>query len=206
MRRNTSAKSTFMLYRLRATSPSEAHVRNKIAKYVVNLKIKMTRRVLTVMLLQKLHRKKTGTNDIEQFCRNIKRKFAKNKMRNTMMTNKIKDAIYHENKARKLFNSRYEYFVKRWGHNRYFMSQFNTLLQEEIEFVWRTGKVKMLSKIDFLVKKWQKSDLITPEQDEIEGVAVSDKKLEEMFGPANDEPPAQSPLVEYNSLKMRPKS
>ena len=30
-------------------------MRNKIAKYVVNLKIKMTRRVSTPMLLQKLH-------------------------------------------------------------------------------------------------------------------------------------------------------
>ena len=37
----------------------------KIAKKTFNLKLKLTNRVLTVLLLQKLLRKHTGTNDVE---------------------------------------------------------------------------------------------------------------------------------------------
>ena len=111
MRRSTSHKLTFLLFQQRAISPSEAHVWSKISKMVFNLKIKMTKRVLTVILLSKLKRKKTGTNDVEHFCKTIKRKFAWNKMRNAMMSNKIIDAKYQENKARKLYKSKYDYLV-----------------------------------------------------------------------------------------------
>ena len=190
MRRTTSHKLSFLMYNQRANSPMEAQVWNKIAKWVFNLKIKMTKRILTVRLLQKLKDRKTGTNDVKHFCKNIKRKYARNKMRNTMMSNKIKDAKYWEAKTRKLFNSKYEYLVKRWGHNRAFMSQYNILLQEEIDFVWKTEQAKNLSKIDFLVNKWNRYNLNTTEvKDEIEGILVSDDKLREKFGPATDDPP-----------------
>ena len=144
MRRKTSHKLTYLMYSMQsAISPMEAHTWKQISKGVFHLKIKMTKRVLTSLLLQKLKKKKTGTNDVEHYIKNIKRKFAKNKMRNSMMNNKIMDAKYQEIKARKLFNSRYGYLVRRWGHNRAFMSQFNILLQEEIEFIWKTEKARI---------------------------------------------------------------
>ena len=63
MRRTTSHKLSFLMYNQRANSPMEAQVWNKIAKWVFNLKIKMTKRILTVRLLQKLKDRKTGTNE-----------------------------------------------------------------------------------------------------------------------------------------------
>ena len=190
MRRTTSHKLSFLMYNQRANSPMEARVWTKIAKLAFNLKIKMTKRVSTVLLLQKLQKRKTGTNDVEYFCKTIKRKFARNKMRQTMMSNKIRDAKYKETKARNLFNSKYNYLVRRWGHNRAFMSQFNILLQQEIEFIWKTEKARVQSKIDFLVNKWHKNNLSKPEhRDEIQNVAVSDEKLNEKFGPPVDDLP-----------------
>ena len=61
MRRNTSHRLTYLMHQQMANSPMEANVWKKIAKGVFNLKIKMTKRVLTVHLLQKLQRRKTGT-------------------------------------------------------------------------------------------------------------------------------------------------
>ena len=72
MRRNTSHRLSYLMFNQRANSPMEAQVWTKIAKKVFNLKLKLTNRVLTVLLLQKLQRRHTGTNDVEHFCRNIK--------------------------------------------------------------------------------------------------------------------------------------
>ena len=81
--------------------------------------------------------------------------------------------------------------MRRWGHNRHFLSQFNILLQEEIEFVWKTEKARVLSKVDFLVNKWHNKNNFTTTEvtDYIEDIAVSDEKLNEKFGPATDDPP-----------------
>ena len=86
MRKNTSNKLSFMIHSLRAISPKEARVLKKVTFGVLNLKIKMTKRSLTVLLLNKLQRRRLGTNDVENFCMNIKRKYAKNKMRSSMMS------------------------------------------------------------------------------------------------------------------------
>ena len=55
MRRNTSHRLSYLMFNQRANSPMEAQVWTKIAKKVFNLKLKLTNRVLTVLLLQKLH-------------------------------------------------------------------------------------------------------------------------------------------------------
>ena len=162
----------------------------KVTFGVLNLKIKMTKRSLTVLLLSKLQRRRLGTNDVENFCMNIKRKYAKNKMRSSMMTNKIKDAKYQEQKIRKLFISRRDYLVRRWGfNNQYFMTRFNILMQEEVEFVWNTGKTRLKAKIDFLANKRQNILTETPEVAEIQGILNSDEKLTEKFGPVIPEAP-----------------
>ena len=114
----------------------------------------MTKRSLTVLLLQKLQRRHLGTNDVEHFCMSIRRRYAKNKMRNSMMSNKIKDAKYQEQKVRKLFMAKRDYLVRRWGfNNQYFISRFNILMQEEVVFVWNTGKARLNSKLNFLINK-----------------------------------------------------
>ena len=64
----------------------EARVLKKVTFGVLNLKIKMTKRSLTVLLLKKLQRRRLGTNDVENFCSNIQRKYAKSKMRSSMMS------------------------------------------------------------------------------------------------------------------------
>ena len=74
MRRNTSTQLTFLMHNQRANSPMEARVWTKIAKLAFNLKIKMTKRVSTVLLLQKLQKRKTGTNYVEYFLQNYKEK------------------------------------------------------------------------------------------------------------------------------------
>ena len=71
MRRNTSTQLTFLMHNQRANSPMEARVWTKIAKLAFNLKIKMTKRVSTVLLLKKLQKRKSGTNDVEYFCKTI---------------------------------------------------------------------------------------------------------------------------------------
>ena len=113
----------------------------------------MTKRVLTTLLLRRLMRRNTGTNDIESFVRNIPRKFHRNQMRMRMLKTKLDDAIYQERKIRNLFTSRYEYLRRRWGNNRHFMTNFNLIMQAETRFVWETGRERVRSKVDNLCEK-----------------------------------------------------
>ena len=107
-----------------------------------------------------------------------------------MMSNKIKDAKYQEQKIRNLFISRRDYLVRRWGlNNQYFMTRFNILMQEEVVFVWNTGKFRLNSKLDFLINKRRNILIETPEVAEIEGVPSSDEKRTEKFGPVIPEAP-----------------
>ena len=187
MRRNTSHRVSELIP-LNAISPMEASVWTKIAKFTLNLKIKMTKRVLTTLLLRRLMRRNTGTNDIESFVRNIPRKFHRKQMRMRMLKTKLDDAIYQERKIRNLFTSRYEYLRRRWGNNRHFMTNFNAIMQAETRFVWETGRERVRSKVDNLCEKWhEKSRARVP--DMIEYVAISDHALETRFGPVQKEAP-----------------
>ena len=198
MRKNTSNKLSFMIHNLRAISPMEARVLKKVMFGVLNLKIKMTKRSLTVDLLKKLQRRRLGTNDVENFCSNIQRKYARSKMRSSMMSNKIKDAKYQEQKTRNLFISRRDYLVQRWGfNNQYFITRFNILMQEEVVFVWNTGKTRLNSKIDFLANKRQNIPTKTPEV--LGGILISDEKLTEKFGPVIPEAPVVYGGVQLNA-------
>ena len=182
MRRNTSHRVS-MLIRLNAISPMEASLWTKVSTFVLNLKLKMTKRNLTVILLRRLMRRHTGTNDVEHFVKNIPRQYHKNQMKMRMMRTKLDDAIYQERKIRNLFESRYQYLVRRWGHQRHFMTQFNMIMQEETRFVWLTGRERVKFKEDNLARKAHKPP-VRP-RDEVEDVAVSDVRLEALFGPAS---------------------
>ena len=102
------------------------------------------------------------------------------------MNNKLDNARFEEKKARGKYMSQFNYLSRRWGQdNRNFMSQFNILLQHEIVDVWETGRARVLAKIDFLAKKWH--SVPNEVQHEIDDVAISDQKLEEQFGPIEEE-------------------
>ena len=49
-------------------SPAERGVWNKIMKKTANLRLKMTRKMTKLLLLQKLRRKGVGVNEVEQYA------------------------------------------------------------------------------------------------------------------------------------------
>ena len=92
------------------------------------------------------------------------------------MSNKIKDARYQEQKIRKLFIARRDYLVRRWGiNNPNFMRRFNILMQDEILFVWNTGKTRINSKLDFITNKMRQVPPVTRQVGDTEDIAISDK-------------------------------
>ena len=96
----------------------ESSMWNKTMKEVVNLKVKVTKRSLTSLLLKKLHRKRTGTPEVEHFVKNIRNNYVKKTMKMKMMTIKIKDSIFQMEKMKKKFDCRMAYLERRWGHNK----------------------------------------------------------------------------------------
>ena len=152
MRKNTSHRIS-ELTMLNATSPMEASLWTKLAKLTLNFKLKFTKRALTTLLLRRLIRRNTATNDVANFVKNIPRKFHKNRMKMRMMRTKLEDAVYQERKLRNLFASRYDYLMRRWGHNHFFRSRFNIILQEETRFVWMTGRERIRQKADHLAMR-----------------------------------------------------
>ena len=145
-------------------------------------------------------RRHTGTNDVEHFVKNIPRQYHKNQMKMRMMRTKLDDAIYQERKIRNLFESRYQYLVRRWGHQRHFMTQFNMIMQEETRFVWLTGRERVKFKEDNLARKAHKPP-VRP-RDEVEDVAVSDVRLEALFGPVQQEAPVAYGGVEITESEI----
>ena len=177
----------------------EASLWTKISKLTLNLKLKFTKRALTTLLLRRLLRRNTATNDVANFIKKIPRKFHQNQMKVRMMRTKLEDAIYQERKMRNLFTSRYDYLMRRWGHNYYFRRQFNMIMQEETRFVWTTGRERIQKKADNLAKKAHTAPARAQGIVEDHGIAAaasvapvvitSDAGLEAQFGPVQREAP-----------------
>ena len=119
------------------------------------------------------------------------------------------DARYQEDQIRRKFLADYNYLSRRWGLNYpQFMTEFNHLMQREIEDVWMNGKARVRNKVNLLSHRWFSALNQVP--DEIQGVTVSDRGLQEKFGPIEDEEPLifggiQTTENESEVMKMDPK-
>ena len=152
----------------------------KLMSNIVNLKLKFTKRRLTVLLLEKLRRKNQGTNEVENFVKNIGNNKMKKEMRRKIMGVKIEDARIEENEFRETFEKRFSYLKRKLGNMVEVVDRFKRILQEETVLLWEEKKKKMKKKISWLLRKWKN---IGPEvQEEYEGVLVSDEKLKEKYG------------------------
>ena len=67
------------------------------------------------------------------------------------------------------------------------MTQFNNLMQCEIEEVWQTGKARLMRRLDLLSQRWFSVHNHVP--DKIQEVAIQDRILDEKFGPIEDDDP-----------------
>ena len=149
------------------------------------------------MFLRRCQRRMVGCNDVEHFVKKIPSRFLRNKQRRSMMNNKLNDARFQEEKAKKKFLKEFNYLSRRWGvQNPYFMSQFNILMQREVEETWQDGRERVLSKLEFLAQKWHRVHNTVPP--DIDGVIISDEKLEEVFGPITEDNPLTFGGFEYS--------
>ena len=198
-----------LIIRMIHVPPQEAYTWIKICRRTLNSKIKFTNRALTVLFLRKCQRRKIGTADVKNYTCNIKPNYLRERQRRSLMNNKLMDARYQEDKIRRKFLADYNYLSRRWGLNfPQFMTQFNNLMQSEIEEVWLTGKARVTRRLDFLSQLWFFVHNHVP--DKIQEIAISDRMLEEKFGPIEDDDPlifGRIQLTENESevMKMDPK-
>ena len=157
----------------------------KIMTEAINLKIKFTQKHQTALLLKKLRRKNQGTNDIEYYIRNIKNISTKKRIRRSILSAKIQDACYSEQRAREKFKRKLEYLKRRIGQDRELYDSFNNIMQEEVEAVWKKGLEKGKKKISHLIEKWRSKRPKVP--GEYKGVLISTEELEKKFeDPGNE--------------------
>ena len=121
-----------------AVSQWEIDLWNKIMSETVNLKLKVTKCHLTVLLLMKLKGKNIGTNVIEQYVKNEARTDKlKLKNRRILLNLKLENARSEELKARSKYDAKMKYLSKRWGHYVNIMSQIKVIMQNEMEIAWK---------------------------------------------------------------------
>ena len=161
-------------------TPQEAFQWKKTGVSVIKLKVKLTKRTLTTLELRKLIKRKTPTNDVKHFIKHIKSKYHRNRMLHSIMTQKLRNAVYMEHKIRRQFERCHQYMRRRWRHHTFLTSQFNIIMQQQIVFTWNTDKARVQSKIDNLAHSWHSNPNKPP--DILEDVLISDKFLEERFG------------------------
>ena len=88
---------------------------------------------------------------------------------------KLENARLEELKARSRLIAKLTYLNRRWGHYTYIISQFNVIMQNETEIVWKEGHDKMKKKVRFLCTKY---DNKTVEVESVwEGILLSDELL-----------------------------
>ena len=160
MRPTTSHRLRMITLSMTATPTGEQALWTKLKTNCVNLKIKYTRKQVALNMLRKLKSKNIGTNEIEY---HIKKKtwwsdHWKTQERRNMLRTRINHATEEMSKLRYLHNKQLSYMRQRWGHNRFAFSNFLTVMQEEVRFVWLTGLEKMNQKIQHLSSKWSQPD------------------------------------------------
>ena len=107
MNNQTSHKISSLIQCYQRFTPMEAFQWKKTSVSVIKLKIKLTKRILTTIELRKLIKRKTPTNDVMHFIKHIKSKYHRNRMMHSMMTQKLKNAVYMESKIRKQYETVY---------------------------------------------------------------------------------------------------
>ena len=93
-----------------------------------------------------------------------------------ILSAKIQDACYGEQRAREKFKWKLEYLKRRIGQDRELYDSFNNIMQEEVEAVWKKGQEKIKRKINHLREKWRNKRPTVP--GEYKGVLISTKGLE----------------------------
>ena len=173
-----------------STVPNQAEWLKKFVFKMVNLKIGMTKRRITLNVLDRLNRIGIGTNEIEIWSRRyhfgggrIVRDQEKEAQRKQFVRRemgvRIQDARMQLKKETAKYRRYYKYFmstdIARYGYNK----RLNDIMQEEVEHEWRRGVEKLQSKVRHLQGKWG----ATLHQPQIwKGIAIGDKALDEFEG------------------------
>ena len=182
--------ATYQLHQIfeLSTVPNQAAWWKKFTVRMINIKISMTRRRLTLNLLEKLEKIGIGTNDMEVFSRRYHfgggrmiREQEKEKQRKQFikreMKARIQDAKEQLMKVTAKYNRCNRYYrrgnVTRFGCN---TKRVGDVMQEEVEYEWQRGVNKLQQKVQHLKGKWGET---TDIQEMYKEVAISDKALED---------------------------
>ena len=140
--------------------------------------LKLTRRVLTANLLNKLANIGIGTNEVERFasrmCRQNVQMNRNEKLIRNVMKMKSDDAKYDERIMRRNFRWSSILFSRMVRRGSALDLEFRNMMRKEVEMVWNIGKEKNKEKIRTLINRFN------PEKncDKIRDVEFTDEGLE----------------------------
>ena len=99
-----------------SVTKKEADLWTKLMKQAVNLKIKLTKRSLTTLLLLKLRSRNMGTNEAEEYAaHDIAKERGRKRNIRSVMKQKIAMAKANEVRVRKEYRKKIDYVEKRMG-------------------------------------------------------------------------------------------
>jgi len=147
-----------MLTVTHCTEPNQSGMLKNLLKKVVNLKIVMTQKKLTTILLERLIRAEIGTNEVEQCSRRIqegggrmmeerKREMKRKQFVVREMNVKLKDAKVEKIKAENKAKKTEDYMKRRILQWPQLLQGVLKVMQEEVTLTWDDGKKKMIEKI-----------------------------------------------------------
>ena len=158
-----------------------------------NLKIKMTRKMTKLLLLQKLRKRGIGVNEVEEYARKeIGRgkgggerfkQVRRVEIVRVLMRSKVRSAEVELEETRRQFLKVDGYLKRRWGQHREAMSRYSTILQAEVRREWEDRRGKCRDKIDHLERKWVRARREQPrpeperEENHLEGILYRDVDL-----------------------------
>ena len=130
--------------------------------------------------------KNVGTNDVEKYVKNVCKHNVQKKRNVGMIKNamkmKLEDAEYDERRVRKDFMWKQNEYRKVIARGSPVDSEFRSIMKNEVEEVWRSGKQKNRSKVNWLVRKYAPVDV----NGSIRDVIVTDEKLENIWGSCSE--------------------
>ena len=144
-------------------SDEEAGVWTKLMKHAIEVKIKATKSMLTVLTLRRLFKKGVGTDCVEKFVgRECSKEGLKERVKlvKKIMMMKIKDAVCIEEGTRRKVKKAMDYLERRWGQNILVMARMKEVMQEEVRRTWKEGREKLMKKVNFLERKWRRVRLL----------------------------------------------
>ena len=158
-----------------------------------NLKIKMTRKMSKLLLLQKLRKRGIGVNEVEEYARKEIgrgngggeqfRQVRRKEIVRALMKSKVRSAEVELEETRRQFLKVDSYLRRRWGQHREAMSRYSTILQAEVRREWEDRRGKCRDKIDHLERKWVRArrEQLRPEpereENHLEGILYRDVDL-----------------------------